>query len=251
MGQGDGNPVLLILLPDGMGIFHLLNDFRHERSGQGHNPVLAALGPDEKQRALFQIHILDSQIEGFRDAQAATVNQAGEQIGGITRPVPNGLEQGLGFCHGGRMTQACRSSGAESIHPLQRLAQDFLVEIENCVEGLILAAGGQITMAGQMGEEKFQFLLAGKGGGHGLESGDVLAEPMDVGGLSGEGHVLAAQDVAETFDGERQIHNNGSMTGSVGQRLSKATTLDQRTTGSFIHFRFVEYETLARIWGLG
>jgi hypothetical protein len=31
---------------------------------------------------------------------------------------------------------------------------------------------------------------------------------MDVGGLSGEGPVLAAQDVAETFDGEWQIHNN-------------------------------------------
>jgi hypothetical protein len=69
---------------------------------------------------------------------------------------------------------------------------------------------------------------------------------MDVGGLSGEGHVLAAQDITETFDGEMEIHNDVSLTGSVGQRLSKATTLDQRTTGSFIHFRSVDYETLAR-----
>jgi hypothetical protein len=44
----------------------------------------------------------------------------------------------------------------------------------------------------------------------------------------------------------RFIIINVSMTGRVGQRLSKATTLDQRTTGSFIHFRSVDYETLAR-----
>jgi len=59
--------------------------------------------------------------------------------------------------------------------------------------------------------------------------------------------VLAAQDIAEALDGEMQIHNDVSLTGSVGQRLSKATTLDQRTTGSFIQNGFVDYETLAGI----
>jgi hypothetical protein len=33
--------------------------------------------------------------------------------------------------------------------------------------------------------------------------------------------VLAAQDIAEALDGEMQIHNDVSLTGSVGQRLSK------------------------------
>jgi hypothetical protein len=174
---------------------------------------------------LFQIHILDSQIEWLRGAQAATINQAGEQIGGITRPVPNGLEQGLSFSDGGRMAEAGRSSGAESIHPLKRLAQDFLVKIECGVERLILAAGGQIAVAGQIGEEEFEFLLAGKGGGHGMESGHILAEPMDVGGFSCERHVLAAKDIAESFDGEMEIHNDVSLTGRVGQRLTKETSL--------------------------
>jgi hypothetical protein len=208
MGQGDGNPVLLVPQPNGFGKVQLLDNFGRQRLGQGNHPVFAALGPDEKETGFFQVNVFDTQIEGLGDAQAATINQAGDQVGGIVGPIPNGLEQGLGFTDGGRMSQASRSFGAESIHPLQRLAQDFLVKIENGVERLILAAGGQIAMAGQIGEEKFQFLLAGKGGGHGLESGDILAEPMDVGGLSGEGHVLAAQDVAETFDGEWQIHNN-------------------------------------------
>jgi hypothetical protein len=153
----------------------------------------------------------------------------------------------MGLRHGGRRSQASWSSGAESLHPLQRPSQDFLVKIENGVERLILAAGGQIAVAGQIGEEEFEFLLAGKGGRHGREGSHILAEPMDVGGLSSEGHVLAAQDIAETFDGEMQIHNNASLTWRVGHRLSKAKRLDQRTGGSFIQNGVVDYETLAGI----
>jgi hypothetical protein len=116
---------------------------------------------------------------------------------------------------------------------LKQLAQDFLVKLEHGVERLILTAGSQISVAGQIGEEEFEFLLAGKGGGHGLESGNILAEPMDVGGLSCEGHVLAAQDIAETFDGEMEIHNDVSLTGSVGQRLSKEKA--GSTNRQFVH----------------
>jgi hypothetical protein len=76
-------------------------------------------------------------------------------------------------------------------------------------------------LASQVSEEKFKFLLAGKGGGHGIERGHILAEPMDVGGFSCERQVLAAKDIAETFDGEMKIHNDVSLTGRVGQRLSK------------------------------
>ena len=49
------------------------------------------------------------------------------------------------------MTQASWSFGAEGIHALKGLAQDFFVKEENRVEGLILAAGGQISMAGEIG----------------------------------------------------------------------------------------------------
>lgn len=202
MGQGDGNFVLLIPLPDRLGKLHLLDEFGHERFGQGNDPVFAALGSDEKKRELFQVHILDSHVEGFSDAQPAAINHASDQIGGITGLVANGLEQGLSFGNGGGMTQAGRPFGAEGIHPLKGLAQDFLVKEKNGVEGLILAAGGQITMAGQIGQEAFQFLLAGKGGRHGVKGGHIMAEPIDVRGFGGEGLVLAAQDIAQPFDGD-------------------------------------------------
>jgi len=250
MGQGDGNPVLLVPQPNGLGKFHLLYQLWHERSGQGHDSVFAAFGPDEKEGELFQIQILDSQIEGLRDPQAAAINQAGDQIGGVTGTILHGLEQGLGFRHGGRMTQASRSSGAESIDALKRFVQDFLVKIENGVERLILAAGGQITVAGQVGEEEFEFLLAGQRSGHGVESGDILAEPMDVGGFSGESHVLAAQDIAELFDGEMQIHNTWKFDRAGGTKAVQGKKLDKRTGSSFIDFGFVDYETLAGKCGL-
>jgi hypothetical protein len=104
---------------------------------------------------------------------------------------------------------------------LKWLAQDFLVKVENSVERLILAVGGQIAVASQISEKEFEFLLAGERGGHGIERGHILAEPMDVGGFSCERHVLAAKDIAESFDGEMEIHNDVSLTGRVGQRVSK------------------------------
>jgi len=39
----------------------------------------------------------EPQIERFTHPQAAAIKQAGDQAGRITRPVPDGLEQGLGF----------------------------------------------------------------------------------------------------------------------------------------------------------
>ena len=61
------------------------------------------------------------------------------------------------------MAQAGRAPGAEGVNVLQRLAQDFVVEVQNGIEYLVfldLGAGGHLTVARQV--EVFQFLLAGK-----------------------------------------------------------------------------------------
>ena len=91
MWEHDRNPVLSVPPPNRLGKFHLLNQFRHEGSRQGNHPVFAALGPDKKEIGLLQVNVFDAQIEGLADAQAATINQATDQVGGITRPIPNAL----------------------------------------------------------------------------------------------------------------------------------------------------------------
>ena len=60
------------------------------------------------------------------------------------------------------MAQADWPSCAKGIHTLKRLAQNFLVKEENGVERLILSAGGQITVASQIGQKSFELLLAGE-----------------------------------------------------------------------------------------
>ena len=60
MREGDGDFVLPIPLPDGLGKRHLLDEFGHQQFGQGNDPVFAALGPDQKQGELFQIKVFDA-----------------------------------------------------------------------------------------------------------------------------------------------------------------------------------------------
>ena len=72
-----------------------------------------------------------------------------------------------------------------------------------------------------------------------------MTEPVDIGGFGGDGQMLAAQDVAESFDGDGQIHNKWESDWVGGTKVVQAKRLNQQTASSFIHFRFVEYELLA------
>ena len=98
----------------------------------------------------------------------------------LTGAIPDGLEQGLRFTDGRSMAEMDRPFGPERLHVFQRLPQNIFVKEEDGVEGLILGAGGQITTAGQVGEEMFKFLFAGKGIRHGIEGADVTAQPKNV-----------------------------------------------------------------------
>lgn len=99
-----------------------------------------------------------------------------------------------------------RAFGAQGVDPLKRLVQHFLVKEENGIERLILAAGRQVTMASQTGEESFQLLFTGKRIGHAIQGGHVLAQPIDITGFGREGFVLATQYAAQPFDGKGQVH---------------------------------------------
>ena len=109
----------------------------------------------------------------------------------------------MSFGDGGRMTQMSRAFGPQRVDALQRLAEDFLVKEKNGIEGLILAAGRQVTMPSQAGQETFQFLLTGKGIGHVIEGGHEMAQPIDIIGFGREGFVLTPENISQSFDGQR------------------------------------------------
>ena len=106
------------------------------------------------------------------------------------------------------MAQLRRSSDAQSLDPLQGLAQDFLVEKENGVESLVLSAGGRIAVSGQTGKKAFEPLLARKAVRHVTDCGDVMPEPVDVSRFSGVRLVLAPKDTAEPLNGKSQVHDD-------------------------------------------
>jgi len=75
-------------------------------------------------------------------------------------------------------------------------------------------------MASEISEKAFELLLTGKGGWHGVKSGHVMTQPIDVGGFGGEGFMLKAQDIPEPLDGVGQIQDTKRVANRVGQRLS-------------------------------
>ena len=56
-----------------------------------------------------------------------------------------------------------------------------------------------------------------------------MTEPVDIGGFGGDGQMLAAQDVAESFDGDGQIHNKWESDRVGGTKAVQAPKLNQRT----------------------
>jgi len=61
----------------------------------------------------LELNAFNTQIERFTHAETAAVQEAGDQVGGIARPVADGLEGGWGFGDGWGVAQAGRPLGAE------------------------------------------------------------------------------------------------------------------------------------------
>ena len=102
VGQGQRDAVEPVAVPKGPCRINLLSHFQEQSRGQGHDPVMATLGTADAKSGTPQIDIFDAQIERLRDAQATTVKQARQQVGGIPIEVGDGAQQGVGFWGGGR-----------------------------------------------------------------------------------------------------------------------------------------------------
>lgn len=92
-------------------------------------------------------------------------------------------------------------------------AQSVSIKEKDGVEGLVLAAGAYVVLAGQVGEKLFEFLFAWEIARHLLHCPDVAPEPEDVGLLGGEGFMLPPDDGAGLFDSFIYVHSKESLSG--------------------------------------
>jgi hypothetical protein len=82
----------------------------------------------------------------------------------------------------------------ELIHPLEGLMEDFVIEKDKGVEGLVLGGGGDFLVYGEIGKEGLNLGSAHFAGMTSLMEEDVALDPEDVNFLGAEGIVFDAKD---------------------------------------------------------
>lgn len=140
------------------GTLKLLAQGRHQARRQHGHAILGALAIPDQDLVAFERHILHPQVQAFHDAQAGTIQQAGNERAGAVEPRQHGLHLGAGQNH----RQPLRRLGRlDIVEPGQFKLQHLAVKEQQRTLGLILGRGGDPPRHRQMGQ-KFPHL----GGSH-------------------------------------------------------------------------------------
>ncbi len=151
MGQVDlAMPLSRILLMQRLDPGQVVLEQRGERGGNGGEPVLVALARTDGQWVHLNIEVLDPDPDGFHDAQAATVEQFGNQLGGSVQQRDDGGD--FFACHdNGDVDLLVGAHGIDAA--LHDVVEDALVEERQGIHGLVLGGGSDVSMHRQVGQE--------------------------------------------------------------------------------------------------
>jgi hypothetical protein len=127
---------------------------------QHDDTILAARAVTNDNLVALQIEVVDAQTAALGAAETGAVEQTGHQAKEAS--ALNGVEDEADFFGRQDGGEAFGPAGVEGVKAGQVDAEDFLVEEEQGVEGLVLGAGGDVAGDGQVGEEEFDL-----GGAHG------------------------------------------------------------------------------------
>ena len=183
MGQVDLtmalSQILLVPRPDPG---QVILEQRRERSGNGGEPVLVALTRTDGQWLQLEIDVLDPEPDGFHDAQAAPVEEFGNQSGGSVHQRHDAGDFFARHDHG----DIDLLVGAHGIDAARHgVVEDARVEEHQGIHGLVLGGGSDISVHGKVHEERLDFgfrreeIVAGP---HAVET-DVAHDPIQVGSL--------------------------------------------------------------------
>ncbi len=141
--------------------------------------------------SLSKIEVLDAQIKGFSDAEAASIEEVDDEAGRVAVHVGHQGEQLADLRWGGTVAKGGRASGAEGIDGTELLVENIAVKEEQGAEGLVLGGGGNAG-AGQHGQERLNLLVGGlRSKGAALEKESVAVDPVGVGFLGAEREVFS------------------------------------------------------------
>jgi len=197
IGQVDGavalGQVLLVQAPDLLKMF--LEGF-DQRLGQDGNVVLLAFAVADGDSAVSQVQVLDAQAEAFHQAQTTAVKELGDEEVSAGEVGGEGLDLLAGE-DGGRAFRFLSAEGGDGFGDWA--AQDFAVEEQDGLEGLIPGGGGDLFVDGQVGEEGLDFGDAHLFGMAFVVEEDVAPDPVDVSFFGAVGVVFAAQRISHAI----------------------------------------------------
>lgn len=112
--------------------------------------VAVALALADGDRRTREVDILDAEVQALEQAQAGAVEQARHEVGEPWQVAQQGGDL-RAIQNGGQPGRALRSD--EAVEPGQDHAEHFLVEEEQGRQGLVLRRGGNLALVGEVVEE--------------------------------------------------------------------------------------------------
>jgi hypothetical protein len=129
----------------------LLAQWRLQRGGQHHHPVLVALGLAHHDHLPLEVDVLDAQPQALHQPHARAVQQARHQ-GHRAFELAQHLRHFAGTQDSGDAPR--RRRPLQLLHPRQLNPEHLAVEEQQRAERLLVGGRGDATLGGQHGEER-------------------------------------------------------------------------------------------------
>ena len=144
-------PELAVLLPPSAGARHLRVQVGDQRARKHDHAVLATLAAAHDEHVALEIHVLDAQLQGFCEPQAAAVEHAGDKRRFALHAVEqvprlgDGEHRGHVLAYGGPL---------DLLHPGQVLVEHLPVEKEQGAERLLVGRRRDVALVDQRIQER-------------------------------------------------------------------------------------------------
>ena len=169
---------------DGEDVVNLAAERLDQRGREDGRPVPLPLAVADDDARLVEVDILDPQPEALHQPQARAVEQAGGQPGGAVELGQYGSR--LLAAEDGRQPLGGPGSHDLMVQPVQRTAEDDLVEEEQRAERLILGGSRHVAMDRQVRQERDHLRLAHLQGMPLVVEQDEILRPLHVGILGAD-----------------------------------------------------------------